>query len=145
MRKYTPFLLILVLLVAGCTYLQGEQTISLSDFKAELNQTKNVSVVVDTRTTPYAFNCGIALVQSLEMKGITTRYFFYDKNGCSYGGRVSGNGNASIEACQSMLNDPIIFYIQYNAAKNSTAFYKPKAVMEGDNDFLADCPISKII
>ncbi|MCX6776587.1 MAG: hypothetical protein NTY73_01280 [Candidatus Micrarchaeota archaeon] len=150
MKEYNILLSLLFIAVLSIIYIcypKSEPTISFSEFKNELNNSKNVSIVVDMRLAPSSgpsMDCGVGLVQHIEMKGIVTRYFFYDSNGCSYGGSA-GSGNTSIETCQSMLNDPIVFYIQYDPERNSTSFYKSKAVIEGDSSFLEDCAISRLI
>jgi hypothetical protein len=147
MREYIPFLLILVLLAAGCTYLQGEQTISLSDFKEELNSSKSIAIVMDTRNAPskgVVMQCGINTAGRLGAIGMYNRLrnqtFVYEGVQCT-----SETVNLSIDDCESIVSSSIVFYVRYNPAKNSTSFYKSKAVIEGDNDFLTDCPISKII
>jgi len=147
MRRGIPILIILLFLAAGCTYLPGEQTISLSDFKKELNSSKSIAIVMDTRNAPsrgVVMQCGINTAGRLGEIGVYDRLknqtFVYEGGQC-----VSGATNSSISECESLISNSMAFYIRYNSSKNSTSFYKSKAVMEGDNNFLADCPISKII
>jgi hypothetical protein len=146
MRKCI-FLIILLFLSAGCTYLQGEQTISLSDFKKELNSSKSIAIVMDTRNAllqGVVMQCGVNTAGRLGVLGMYDRLgnqtFVYEDGQCT-----SAAVNSSIEECESLVSNSIVFYIRYNPAKNSTSFYKSKAVVEGDGDFLSDCPISKII
>lgn len=147
MRNYIPFVLILLFLAAGCAYLQGEQTISLSDFKQELNKSANISIVMDTRNSTSAgivMQCGTNLAGRLGIIGkyeaLGNRTFVYEGNQC-----ISATANYSIQYCESLMSNSLVFYLSYNPTKNSTSFYKSKAVIDGDNDFLADCTISKII
>ncbi|NYZ78867.1 hypothetical protein H0N99_01850 [Candidatus Micrarchaeota archaeon] len=141
------FLLILLFLAAGCTYLPGEQQISLSDFRNELNSSKSIAIVMDTRNAPSqgaVMQCGVNIAGRLGAIGLYDRLsnqtFVYEGEQCNY-----GTANSSISECESLISNSTVFRIQYNPAKNSTSFYKSKAVMEGDSNFLADCSISKIL
>jgi len=148
MRKYLVGLFIVVILAALYLLYGVEQTVSLSEFKNELTTARKISVVVDMRSTPVAgtmINCGVALVENLETQGISTNYFFYDEQGCSYGSLKTSSKNASIKECESKLVNSIVLYIRYNPNRNQTSFYKSKAVVEGDSDFLSDCAIARMI
>lgn len=154
MKKYKNILLILlfiaVLLIIYIYYPKSEPTISFSEFKNELNNSKNVSIVMDARNSPstsVVFNCGIRLTQALENNGISPKKFAYDKERCSYSssGATSPILNASVDECESKLSNSTVFYIGYNAAKNSTSFYTSKAVIEGDENFLNECSIERLI
>lgn len=147
MKKYIPFALILLFLAAGCASKQGEQTISLNDFKTELNSSGNISIVMDMRNSTSSgvvMQCGTDIAGRLGIIGkyqaLGNHTFVYEDNQC-----ISISGNHSVEYCESLVSDSLAFYIQYNPTKNSTDFYKTKAVISGDNDFLADCSISRII
>ncbi|MCX6776035.1 MAG: hypothetical protein NT130_04280 [Candidatus Micrarchaeota archaeon] len=154
MKEYNNVLLILlfiaVLLIIYTYYPKSEPTISFSEFKNELNNSKNVSIVMDARNSPstsVVFNCGIQLTQALENNGISPKKFAYDKERCSYSssGATSPVLNASVDECESKLSNSTVFYLRYNAAKNSTSFYKSKAVIEGDENFLSECSIERLI
>jgi hypothetical protein len=140
---------LILLLVAGCLNISGEQSISLSDFKNELNQSANVSIVADTRSAPETgviINCGLALVTATSSMGKTPRFFAYESGRCFYSESGSSEVlNSSISDCESLMSNSTVFYVQYNSLKNSTTFYNSKAVVEGDSNFIADCQISKII
>ena len=154
MKEYNNVLLILlfiaVLLIIYTYYPKSEPTISFSEFKNELNNSKNVSIVMDARNSPstsVVFNCGIRLTQALENNGISPKKNVYDKERCSYSssGATSPVLNASVDECESKLSNSTVFYLRYNAAKNSTSFYKSKAVIEGDENFLSECSIERLI
>jgi hypothetical protein len=140
-------LLTLLFLAAGCVYPPGQQQISLSDFRSELNSSKSIAVVMDTRNSPspgVVMQCGVDVAGRLGEIGLyehlNNQTFVYEGEQCSY-----GNASSSISECESLLSNSTVFRIQYNSAKNSTFFYKSEAVIEGDNSFLADCLISKVI
>jgi hypothetical protein len=140
-------LLILLLVAAGCVYQPTEQQISLSDFKNELNNSNSIAIVMDTRNSPspgVVMQCGADIAGRLGETGFYDRLnnqtFVYEGDQCSY-----GNATASISECESLISNSTVFRIQYYSAKNSTSFYKSEAVTEGDNDFLSDCSISRII
>jgi len=153
MKEYHILLILLFIAVLSIIYIyypKSEPTISFSEFKNELNSSKNVSIVMDARNSPSTsiiFNCGIRLTQALENNGISPKKFAYDKERCSYSssGATSPILNASVDECESKLSDSTVFYIGYNAAKNSTSFYKSKAVIEGDENFLTECSIERLI
>lgn len=149
MKKYIPLLLLLLFVAEGCVYPSGEQPISLSNFKEQLNESGNISIVADTRSSPasgFVINCGLALVTRTSSMGKTSRFFAYEGEKCFYSSSGSSDViNSSIKECESLISNSIVFYIRYNPAKNSTLFYTSKAVIEGDENFLADCQISKII
>ncbi len=150
MKKYILLVLLLLVVAAGVyLHFQGEQPISLNDFKKQLNESENISVVTDTRSSPASgivINCGLAVVTRVSGMGKSPRFFAYEGELCFYSEPGSSAIiNSSIKDCESLISNSTVFYIRYNSAKNSTTFYKSRAVMEGDDDFLADCPISKII
>lgn len=140
------FLLILLLLAAGCVYQPTEQQISLSDFKNDLNSSKSIAIVMDARNSPspgVVMQCGVDIAGRLGEIGLYDRLnnqtFVYEGEQCSY-----GNVSSSISECESLISNSTVFRIQYSE-KNSTSFYKSEALIEGDSGFLADCSISKII
>jgi hypothetical protein len=148
MRKYIP-LILLLLAAAAFIYLysMGEQTVSLSDFKKQLNNSKSIAIVMDTRNSPSkgaVMQCGINTAGRLGAIGLyeslRNQTFVYEGEQCTY-----ATANSSIKECESFISDSTVFYIRYNPSKNSTLFYKSKALIEGDEDFLLDCPISKMI
>jgi hypothetical protein len=146
MKKCIAVLLVLLFLVAGCVLL-GEHPISLSDFKKQLNNSQSISIVEDTRNSPSlasVINCGTALNMNLARAGkyelLKNRTFVYYGDQCAYGAV-----NSSIQECESLISNSTVFYIRYNQSKNSTVFYTSKAVIEGDENFLADCSISRLI
>lgn len=146
MKSYTAVLLVLLFSAAGCALL-GEQPISLSDFKKQLNDSKSISIVEDTRNSPSlaaVINCGTALNMNLAKAGryelLKNRTFVYYGDQCAYGAV-----NSSIQECESLISNSTVFYIRYNPSKNSTLFYTSKAVTEGDENFLADCSISRVV
>jgi hypothetical protein len=150
MKKYLLVgLLVLIAAAAIYFYYSSEQPVSLSEFKSQLNSSNKISIVEDTRSAPSmasVINCGTALVLSLETNGRNTNYFTYGDDQCFYGSlTLNRTMNASIKECESMLTNSLVFYIRYNAAKNSTSLYKSKAVIEGDENFLLDCAISRLI
>jgi len=154
MKRYTPvlltLLLIALLLVVFLYYPKSEPTISLGEFKAELNSSKSVSIVMDARNSPstsFVLNCGIQLTQALENSGISPRKFAYDAERCSYSesGATSPILNASVDECESKLTNSVVLYIRYNEAKNSTSFYNSKAAIEGDGNFLNECAIARLV
>jgi len=153
MKEYKNILLILlfiaVLLIIYVYYPKSEPTISFSDFKDELNKSEDISIVTDTRLSPatgFVINCGLDLVTRIHGMGKNARYFSYESEDCLYSS-ISNTTlkNSSINECESLMSSSVVFYIKYNPTKNSTIFYKSKVVTEGDNDFLADCQISRLI
>jgi hypothetical protein len=146
MKICIPFV-ILLFSAAGCLYLSGEQTISLSDFKQELNSTSIISIVMDTRNSTSSgavMQCGVDIAGSLGAIGkynaLGNRTFVYEGDQCVYSAV-----NSSIKECESLVSNSTVFYIRYNPSKNSTLFYRSKAVIEGDNGFLTDCVLSRLI
>jgi len=154
--KYNSILLILLLIAALVAiylyYFGSEPTISLAEFKNGLNNSKLISIVEDTRSTSIGVvsPCGSAIATSLTMTGKNIndlRYFAYEGDRCFYsaGGTTINITNMSISECESKLINSTVFYVRYNAAKNSTSFYKSKAVVEGDESFLNECAIARLI
>jgi hypothetical protein len=146
MRAFVKVLLLIFLVLLGCI-ITGEQTISLSEFKNELNKSGSISVVMDTRSSPSAgvvMQCGVDIAQTLGMIGkyeaVKNKTFVYEDDRCVYWNKTS-----SINECESLISGSTVFYVQYNSTKNSTFFYKSKAVIEGDVSFLTDCAIARII
>jgi len=150
MRRYLLVGLLVVIAVIAYLYQRGEQTISLSEFKSELNSSKKISIVMDARNSPSTspvLQCGVYLTGVLEMIGKSPRKFAYEGELCFYSESGASNPvlNASVKECESMLANSTVFYLHYNQKKNSTSFYKSRAVIEGDSDFLFDCTISRLI
>ena len=165
MKKYAPVLLVLlviaVLLVVFLYYPKNEPTISLNDFKAELNSSKNISIVEDTRNSPSPgalMDCGAAIAGSLGY--INPNTIIFENDTCTYSlgygdtrnisitdlrNRHKDTQNSSLYDCESKFSSTLIFYIEYNAEKNSTSYYHSRAVIEGDNSFLEDCAIARLI
>jgi hypothetical protein len=147
MKEYLPFVMLLLFISAGCMQISGEQPISLSDFKNELNSSKSIAIVIDMRnasSTGVVMQCGVDIAGRLGAIGMYERLgnktFVYEGEQC-----ISQSSNSSITECESLISNSTVFYIRYNPSKNSTVFYNSKAVTEGDESFLADCPLSKII
>lgn len=146
MRRYLLALVVLMLLFVYLLY-GTEQRVSLADFRKELNTTKKISIVMDTRYSDVrvpVMQCGTSIAWALGVTGrydaLKNRTFVYEGETCFY-----GNTNASISQCESMIAGSTLFYIRYNPSRNSTSFYKSKAVVEGDADFLKDCAIARMI
>jgi hypothetical protein len=128
---------------------QHEYT-SFSDFKKQLNNSKNISIVMDARSTSAGVvsNCASAIATSLTRTGKSInnlRYFAYEGERCFYsaGGTTINMTNSSISECESKLTNSVVFYIYYNQTKNSTYFCMSKAIIEGDIDFLNECELAR--
>jgi len=148
MKKYLLVgLLVLIAAAAIYFYYSSEQPVSLSEFKSQLNSSNKISIVMDTRYSTLngpVMQCGTDIAMRLGMAGkydaLKNRTFVYEAEQCFY-----GNSTVSIKECESMLTNSLVLYIRYNTAKNSTSLYKSKAVIEGDENFLLDCAISRLI
>jgi hypothetical protein len=147
MRKYLVSLFIVVILAALYLLYGVEQTVSLSEFKNELAATNKISIVMDTRYSDVkipVMQCGADVAMAVGMIGKYeahgNRSFVYDGEMCFY-----KNTTKSIKECESLIAGSTVFYIRYNPNRNQTSFYKSKAVVEGDSDFLSDCAIARMI
>ncbi|MEM3555861.1 MAG: hypothetical protein QXF56_04045 [Candidatus Micrarchaeia archaeon] len=146
--KYLVGLVVLIVVLAALYLLYGvEQRVSLSEFKNELAATNKISIIMDTRHSPITIpvmQCGTDVAMMLGLTGkydaLRNRTFVYEGETCFY-----GNTTKTIKECESIISGSTVFYIRYNQNKNSTAFYKSKAVVEGDSDFLNDCAIARMI
>ena len=151
MNRYLIAALLIVVVAVALYALYGtEQTVSLSDFKKELSNAEKISIVMDTRyseLTGPVMQCGISLARSVGGLGKLPDNFAYEGNNCFYSkvGSMNATQNTSIKECESMLTGSVVFYIKYNSARNATSFYKSKAVIEGDGDFLNNCQLASII
>ena len=140
-------LLSILLLIVGC--FSQEKEISLSEFKAKLSNEKNVTIVMDVTNAPNSkpvFDCSIALTFTLASAGKELSIFSYENDTCIY---KDSSTNKTIETttknCNELISNKLTFYVRYNNSINKTSLFERRAVTEGDNGFLDDCAITRII